>query len=114
MPKLDPKLKRYFKGYNYSSEIIMMSLYFKFRYSLSYRDIEELSKVRGLKLDHSTIQRWVEKFAALLDKEIERARKHDVNASWRMDELISKLMVNGFIYIERLISTVLALIFYLV
>jgi hypothetical protein len=31
-----------------------------------------------------------------------------------MDELISKLMVNGFIYIERLISTVLALIFYLV
>jgi len=68
----------------------------------------------ALALITTTIQRWVEKFAALLDKEIERARKHDVNASWRMDELISKLMVNGFIYIERLISTVLALIFYLV
>ena len=67
----------------------------------------------ALALITTTIQRWVEKFAALLDKRL-RARKHDVNASWRMDELISKLMVNGFIYIERLISTVLALIFYLV
>lgn len=81
MLKIDPKLKKYFKGFNYSTEVIMVSLYLKFRYSLNYRDVEELSKLRGLELDHSTAQRLVERFAPLLDKRF-RKRKHEVNGSW--------------------------------
>jgi putative transposase len=78
MIKLDPKIIKYFKGYNNSAEIIMTCLYFKFRYSLSYRDIEELCEMRGLNIDHSNIQRWVEKFTPLLNKRF-RTRKHNVN-----------------------------------
>ncbi|KKB96262.1 hypothetical protein SZ25_00581, partial [Candidatus Arcanobacter lacustris] len=95
MIKLDPKIIKHFKGYNNSAEIIMTCLYFKFRYSLSYRDIEELSGIRGLSIDHSNIQRWVEKFAPLLDKRF-RSRKRDVNSSWRMDETYIK--INGSWY----------------
>ena len=87
MLKLDPKIIKHFKGYNNSAEMIMTCLYFKFRYSLRYRDIEELSGIRGLSIDHSNIQRWVEKFTPLLDKRF-RSRKQNVNGSWRMDESV--------------------------
>lgn len=36
------------------------------RYSLSYRDVEELLAERGIKGDHVTIYRWVQRFAPLL------------------------------------------------
>jgi putative transposase len=35
------------------------AVYFKLRFTLSYRDVEELMSIRGIKVDHSTIQRWV-------------------------------------------------------
>jgi putative transposase len=34
----------------------MISLYIKGRYSLSYREIEEIGDLRGLKIDHATLQ----------------------------------------------------------
>jgi putative transposase len=40
---------------------------------------------RGVKVDHSTLNRWVMKFAPLLEK-IFRSRKCMVGSSWRMDE----------------------------
>ena len=67
MLKIDPKVQKYFKGFCYSSDIIMVCLYMKFRFSLSYRDIEELCQLRGLSIDHATLQRWVVRFASLLD-----------------------------------------------
>jgi putative transposase len=48
-----------FKHHRYPKFIILQAVYFKFRFTLSYRDIEELMKIRGVKVDHSTIQRWV-------------------------------------------------------
>ena len=90
MIKVDEKIIKYFKGSNNSPEMIMTCLYFKFRYALSYRDIEELCKIRGFVIDHSNIQRWVEKFTPLLDKRL-KTRKHGVNSSWRMDETYIKV-----------------------
>jgi putative transposase len=37
-------------------------MYFKLRFTLSYRDVEEIMKRHGVHVDHSTIQRWVYKF----------------------------------------------------
>jgi putative transposase len=46
-----------FKRYRYPRAIILQAGYFKLRFTLSYRDVEELLKIRGVKVDHSTIQR---------------------------------------------------------
>ena len=43
----------------FSKDVILQGVYFKFRFSLSYRDIEELLSIRGLKIDNATIQPWV-------------------------------------------------------
>ena len=47
---------------------------------------------RAVEVDHSTLNRWVLKYAPLLDQEF-RARKRQVGCSWRMDETYVK--VNG-------------------
>jgi putative transposase len=51
-----------FKDHRYLMAIILQAVYFKSRFTLSYRDVEELLFIRGIKVDHSTIQRWVFKF----------------------------------------------------
>ena len=68
----------------------MVCLYMKFRFSLSYRDMEELCQLRGLAIDHATLQRWVIRFASLLDGKFQ-SRKKAINGSWRMDETYIKV-----------------------
>jgi transposase-like protein len=50
------------KGHCYPKYIILHAVCFKLRFTLSYRDVEELMKIRGVIVDHGTIQRWVYKF----------------------------------------------------
>ena len=45
---------------------------------------------RGVEVDHSTPSRWVLKYAPLLEQEF-RARKRQVDCSWRMDETYVKV-----------------------
>jgi putative transposase len=102
MPPIRPQLRKYFKGFSYHSDIIMACIYMKVRFSLSYRDVEELARMRGLGADHSTIGRWVMRFIPLLELEFRR-RKKAVNGSWRMDETYIKL--NGkWVYLYRAVD----------
>ena len=48
-----------FKGHCFPKVIILQAVYHKLRFTLSYRDIEELLRIRGVVVDHTTIQRWV-------------------------------------------------------
>ena len=78
-----------FKGYSFPSSIILHAVYLKLRFSLSYRDIEELFQIRGVEVDHASIQRWVVKFAPMLEEKF-RKRKKTVGKRWRMDETYIK------------------------
>ncbi len=79
-----------FKRHRYPKVIILQAVYFKLRFTLSYRDIEELMQIRGVKVDHSTIQRWVFKFTPTIEANMHK-RKHQVSTSWRMDETYIKV-----------------------
>ncbi|BBU64177.1 hypothetical protein MSC49_41120 (plasmid) [Methylosinus sp. C49] len=45
---------------------------------------------RGVDVDHSTLNRWVVKYAPLLEKQF-RARKRAIGSSWRLDETYVKV-----------------------
>ena len=60
-------------------------------YSLSYRDIEELAKERGLSVDHSTLNRWVVHYAPQLEEQFRKNYKRKINGSWSMDETYLKI-----------------------
>jgi len=79
-----------FRGHTFPKSVIMQAIYFKFRFGLSYREIEELMAIRGVKVDHATIQRWVFKFSPQLEASFRR-RKQEVGKRWRMDETYIKV-----------------------
>ena len=100
---ISPKLLKHFKGFCSSPEVIMLFVYMKCRFSLSYRDLEEMASIRGAVIDHATLQRWLIKFVPLIDKEV-RKRKKPVGSSWRMDETYIK--INGkWVYLYRAVDS---------
>ncbi len=82
--------KERFHGGHFPKSIVLQAVFWYLRYSLSYRDIEELMEERGVELDHATIQRWVVKYTPILEVEF-RKRKKAVGTSWRMDETYIKV-----------------------
>jgi transposase, IS6 family len=79
-----------FKWRHFEAELILLCVRWYLRYSLSYRDLEEMMLERGLHVDHTTIYRWVQQYAPELDK---RSRPHlkACNDSWRVDETYIKV-----------------------
>ena len=60
------------------------------RYALSYRDLEEMMRERGLSLDHTMIYRRVQAYAPELEKRI-RPHLRLTNDSYRVDETYVKI-----------------------
>src|SRR2546425_1352258 len=78
-----------FKWRHFEAEIILLCVRWYLRYSLSYRDLEEMMRERGLHVDHTTIYALVQRYAPALDK---RSRPHlkATTDSWRVDETYIK------------------------
>lgn len=74
-----------FKGSHFEREVILWGVRWYVAYPISYRQLEEMMQDRGAEVDHSTLNRWVLKYAPLLEQRF-RTRKRPVGSSWRMDE----------------------------
>ena len=79
-----------FKWRHFQSGIILLTVRWYLRYGLSYRDLEELMLERGIKVDHTTIYRWVQAYSPKLDKRLRPSLK-PTNDSWRVDETYVKV-----------------------
>lgn len=44
-----------FKGNHYPKEVILYAVFFYIRYSVSYRDLEEIMAEHGVAVDHGTL-----------------------------------------------------------
>src|SRR5215831_16361348 len=66
-----------FKWRHFEPEIIICAVRWYLRFSLSYRDVEELLLERDLPADHTTIWRWVQRYAPELDRRCRRELKAD-------------------------------------
>ena len=75
-----------FKRRHFKDNAILMLVRWCVAYALSYRDLEELAVERGLKVDHSTINRWVIHYSPQLEEAFRKRHKRPVGVSWRMDE----------------------------
>ncbi len=74
-----------FKGRQTEPLFILCAVRWYLRYSLSFRDVEELLVERGLEADHTTIWRWVQRYGPELEQRLRRHLK-PTNKSWRVDE----------------------------
>jgi putative transposase len=79
-----------FKGVHYPKSVILHAVFFYLRYGVSYRDLAEILVERGVTIDHTTLNRWVVKFAPLIAASAQ-CRKRPTANSWRMDETYIKV-----------------------
>jgi transposase, IS6 family len=92
-----------FKWRHFEAEIILLCIRWYVRYSLSYRDLEELMLERGLHVDHTTIYRWVQRYAPELDRRC-RAHLKATTDSWRVDETYIKVK-GTWMYLYRAVDS---------
>ena len=74
-----------FRGRHFADEIIVLCVRWYLRFSLSYRDLEEIMAERNLSVDHTTVWRWVLRYAPELNQRVRRELKK-TGGSWRVDE----------------------------
>ncbi len=79
-----------FAGFCFPPDVIVLALRWYLRFSLSYRDVEELLAERGIEVDHVTVYRWVVRFTPLL-AEAARPCRHRVGDRWHVDETYVKV-----------------------
>jgi transposase-like protein len=75
-----------FKGRHFGGEIVLRAVRRYCRYGISYRDLEQMMAERGVSVDHSTIYRWVQKYAPEIERRLRRQWRRYRSTSWRVDE----------------------------
>ncbi len=80
----------HFKGKQFEQDIIMVAVGYYLRYNLSYRNISELLRERGISVCHTTIYRWVQEYSKITYF-LWKKRNRMAGDSWRMDETYIKV-----------------------
>src|SRR5712671_5298015 len=92
-----------FKWRQFEPEMILSAVGWYLRFSLSYRDVEELLNERGLRADHVTVWRGVQRYAPEIQRRL-RPRLRPTNDSWRVDE--TYIRVKGkWVYLYRAVDS---------
>jgi len=76
-----------FKRQRFPPEIICHSIWLYARFTLSFRDVEEMLAERGLDISYETIRRWFLKFGLTIAAKLRRARPQPSD-HWHLDEIV--------------------------
>jgi putative transposase len=73
--------------HRFPRDVIRHAVWLYLRFTLSYRDVEDLLAERGLEVSNETICRWVLKFGPVIACNLRRGRPipHD---QWHLDEMV--------------------------
>jgi transposase-like protein len=77
--------RRPFRGFRFPPDVLLWAVRWYLRFPVSYRDLERMLADRGVEVDHTTLYRWVQRFAPELEK---RVRRHlrPCRGPWHVDE----------------------------
>ncbi|MEK4614385.1 IS6 family transposase [Bacillus sp. FSL K6-0067] len=94
---------RYFKGKQFKKDIILVAVGYYCRFSLSYRDVSELLRERGISVHPTTIMRWVHEYGNLIYQMWKKKNK-SAHFVWHLDETYIKVK-GEWRYLYRAIDT---------
>ena len=75
-----------FARHQFPPAIIRHAVWLYVRFTLSYRDVEDLLAERGLDVSYETVRRWVLKFGPLFGQELARRRPRPTSRG-HLDEM---------------------------
>ena len=79
-----------YSGYRLRPEIIHQAIWLYLRFTLSFRDVEDLLAERGILISYETIRRWVNYFGPIIAGEL-RKRRPKPHSIWHLDEVYLKI-----------------------
>ena len=79
-----------YSGYRFPAEIIHQAVWLYLRFTLSFRDVEDLLAERGIVVSYETIRRWVNHFGPMIAADL-RKRRPRAHTTWHLDEVYLKI-----------------------
>ena len=79
-----------YRRHRFPAPIIQHAIWLYLRFTLSYRDVEELLAERGLDLFYETVRRWVLKFGPAIARQLRQRRPRPSNR-WHLDEMVVRI-----------------------
>jgi len=91
-----------YAGYRFPPEIIHQAIWLYLRFTLSFRDVEDLLAERGISVSYETVRRWVNHFGPIVAADL-RKRRAKPYTTWHLDE--AYLRIGGrLIYLWRAVD----------
>ena len=79
-----------YSGYRFPPEIIQQAIWLYVRFTLSFRDVEDLLAERGILVSYETVRRWVNHFGPKIAADL-RKRRPKPHTTWHLDEVYIKI-----------------------
>ncbi len=70
--------------HQFPPDLIRHAVWLYLRFTLSFRDVEDLLAERGIEVSYETVRRWVLKFGPTFARELRRPRP---SSRWHLDEM---------------------------
>ena len=79
-----------FKRHRFPADVIRHAIWLYFRFTLSFRDVEEMLAQRGIEASYETIRCWTLKFGQAFARNLRRSRPKSTGR-WHLDEMVVKI-----------------------
>jgi putative transposase len=91
-----------YDGYRFPPAIIQQAIWLYFRFTLSFRDVEDLLAERGITVSYETVRRWVNHFGPMIAADL-RKRRPKPYTTWHLDEVYLKI-AGRMVYLWRAVD----------
>src|SRR3954454_4602269 len=79
-----------YSGFRFPREVIQRAVWMYLRFTLSFRDVEDLLAERGIEVSYETIRRWVMAFGPAIARRL-RAHRPMPHRRWHLDEMFVRI-----------------------
>jgi putative transposase len=79
-----------YRRHRFPPTIIQHAIWLYLRFTLSYRDVEDLLAHRGVEISYETVRRWVLKFGPLIARKLRQGRPRP-SERWHLDEMVVRI-----------------------
>src|SRR5438034_4211518 len=79
-----------YRRHRFPPRVIQHAVWLYLRFTLSYRDVEDLLAERGLDISYETVRSWVLKFGPIIAQRLRRRRPRPSNR-WQLDEMVVRI-----------------------
>src|SRR5436305_11671309 len=83
-------VKLSYRRHRFPPVVIQHAVWLYLRFTLSYRDVEDLLAERGLDISYETVRSWVLKFGPVIARRLRRRRPRPSN-QWHLDEMVVRI-----------------------